>query len=703
MEYSFNNLYITRDGEPWFPVMGEIHYSRYPRQYWKESVYKMKAGGVDIVSCYVIWIHHEEIEGEYDFSGDRDLRSFIQTVKECGVKLLLRIGPWAHGEVRNGGFPDWLLKKGIDLRTNDPAYLELVGGYYRKIFEQAQGYLEKDGGPIIGIQIENEYGHVGGLQGEEGELHMRNLKALAVEAGFDVPLYTATGWGGAVTGGMLPVMGGYCDAPWDQRITEIEPSGNFIFTPERNDHNIGSDFGFGHGITFDLEKFPFLTAELGGGLQVTHHRRPIATGKDVGAMSLTKMGSGCSLLGYYMYHGGTNPDGKLTTLQESRATGYANDLPVKSYDFNAPVKEFGQLSESYREIRLLTTFLHDFGTDFCRMKPHFPENNPLYPINRKDLRYTVRRNENSGYLFVNNYQRRQEMAAHKQVKMVVENESERIEFPAFDVENGAFFFFPFGMKLNENAVLRMALATPFCRLNQEAWVFYGDCAPQFEIEGSTEGITLLHLSRREALNASKVVLDKEYLVISENDVIPMGDGLHFQGMSNELKFKTWPALTKEPDGFSVEYQDGYGIYTKDMTAVLAGVSSEVKALMESCENGVKTWKLRIPGADDAAALSEVIDAFLEIGYAGDRYEIELDGKMISDHFYTGQMVSVGLKRWDFPNELVIRVYPYYETDAVYLETYPQTENGSACRIDSLRLLSQWDVVIGGRYFGTEKI
>ena len=112
-EYGYNHLYLTKDKKPWFPIMGEIHYSRYPKAYWKESLWKMKAGGIDIVSCYVIWIHHEEIEGEYDFTGSRDLQSFVQAVKECGLKLILRIGPWAHGEVRNGGFPDWLLKMAI--------------------------------------------------------------------------------------------------------------------------------------------------------------------------------------------------------------------------------------------------------------------------------------------------------------------------------------------------------------------------------------------------------------------------------------------------------------------------------------------------------------------------------------------------------------------------------------------------------------
>ncbi len=103
--------------------------------------------------------------------------------------------------------------------------------------------MHKDGGPVIGIQIENEYGHVGGYGGETGEQHIRTLTALAKKLGFLTPYYTATGWGGAIIGDLLPVMAGYCEAPWDQRLTELEANENYVF-----------------------ESYPYLTAELGGGL-----------------------------------------------------------------------------------------------------------------------------------------------------------------------------------------------------------------------------------------------------------------------------------------------------------------------------------------------------------------------------------------------------------------------------------------------------
>ena len=102
--------------------MGEFHYSRMPEAQWEEEILKMKAAGVEIIATYVIWIHHEEIEGQFDWSGQRDLRRFVQLCGKHGMYVYPRIGPWAHGEVRNGGLPDWVLKRSA-VRRNDPSYL----------------------------------------------------------------------------------------------------------------------------------------------------------------------------------------------------------------------------------------------------------------------------------------------------------------------------------------------------------------------------------------------------------------------------------------------------------------------------------------------------------------------------------------------------------------------------------------------------
>ena len=112
-QYSYTEKYLEKNKKPIFPMMGEFHFSRYPAEFWEEEIRKMKAGGIDIISTYVIWIHHEEEEGVFDFSGQRDLKRFLELCEKWDMKVFLRIGPWPHGEVRNGGFPDWLVKKRI--------------------------------------------------------------------------------------------------------------------------------------------------------------------------------------------------------------------------------------------------------------------------------------------------------------------------------------------------------------------------------------------------------------------------------------------------------------------------------------------------------------------------------------------------------------------------------------------------------------
>jgi len=180
-EINLNSRSLLFDGQPVFPVMGEIHYSRVPQAEWREELLKMKAGGVDIVATYVFWIHHEEIEGQFDWSGQRDLKKFVQTCGELGLKVVVRCGPWCHGEVRNGGIPDWVqAHKDWKLRSTDTNFLAATKILYGEIARQLQGELWKDGGPVIGIQVDNEFGG--------SPNYLLALKKLAIEAGLDVPL-----------------------------------------------------------------------------------------------------------------------------------------------------------------------------------------------------------------------------------------------------------------------------------------------------------------------------------------------------------------------------------------------------------------------------------------------------------------------------------------------------------------------------------
>jgi len=695
--YTFDNKSIMRNGKRWFPIMGEIHYSRYPKQYWKESLCKMKAGGIDIVSAYAIWIHHEEIEGEYDFSGDRDLHGFVQACKDCDIKLLLRLGPWVHGEVRNGGFPDWLLKKDFQVRTNDEKYFSVVEKWYKKLFEQVAEFFElsEDENPIIGVQIENEFGHCGGLYDESGEVHMQRLQKMAQQIGFKVPLYTATGWGGARTGGMLPVMGGYCDAPWDPRITEIEPSGNYIFTYERNDHNIGSDYGLGEGITFDTSKFPYLTAELGGGLQVTHHRRTIAESTDIGAVALTKLGSGVNLLGYYMYHGGTNPEGKLTTLQESKETGYPNDLPEKSYDFRAPIREYGQISRTLRELKLYAYFVHDYGQKFCEMDAKVPADNPLLPDDIQHLRYSFRTDGKSGYAFVNNYVRLRNMPEFKNLSIKT---PEGVEFPPVCIKNKEYFFWPYNIEYGKYKV-KTATVTPLCSLKNGPYVFYNAQSDSrdsefFQLEDSNQKPDFLVLKKEDALNTWKT--KNGGIVITDGSFIQNHNGKEILTVRSNSVLYAYPELESSSDKIKKIAEENKNI-ARDLPAFNFAVY-EHKKVPESINNAVdfkevtpfskqsekavyKIVASSLVKKFEALSKENVSDCFLKLDYIGDSarlYSVSENGKtLIADNFYVGKNYDweIGLKRFmnqniDFSN-LELEIKPLMPDSEIYLEKWPE--------------------------------
>ena len=745
-KYSYDSRCLLRDGEPWFPVMGEMHYSRYREELWEESLRKMKAGGLEIVSVYVIWIHHEEEEGIFDFSGCRNLRGFLEACRKVGVLVFLRLGPWVHGEVRNGGFPDWIQAKerqGIVLRSNDAGYLDCVRRYWEQVYGQAKGFLYEDDGPVIGIQIENEYGHAGGLRGEEGEAHIRALTAMAKEIGFRVPLYTATGWGGACIGDLLPVMGGYCEAPWDQRLTELEPNVNFVFSHERNNHQIACDHHTGEEATFDESRYPFLTAELGGGIQVTSHRRPVAEGRDIGAMSVAKLGSGAALLGYYMYHGGSNPKGRRSTLQESRATGYPNDLPEINYDFNAPIRQYGTISDAYREVRLLALFLQEFGGELAAMETDICPDQVM-PDDFHTLRLSCRHGGGGGYVFFNNYQRRHKMDRHTDVALAGICEDGKIAFPPIDIEDGEYGFFPYLLKLG-NACLRTALATPLCRLRTEegdTWVFYGDYVPKTSGAGGSEGESagcpalhggtdedrtacfpgekertggfseaegpngmevpasaddgifiwegdvradILKLSRKEALWAQKLSLDQDYLVLAEDFVWEEEGTVRVTGGADTV-IRAFPRLPEERlPGFAECGQDGrFTVYERKIDGKAAGVA--VSLISRDAEKARYEVTVSYDGVRNRLTGR---DTFLKISYSGDRMEIYDGTEKINDHFYTGQEVPLSLGYFGFPERLEIVVYPLAEDAAVFLEKWPKMEDGCACRLDAVTVAEQY--------------
>ena len=443
------------DGKRVCPVMGEVHYSRIPVDEWATEVRKMKEGGVTIIATYVFWNHIEEQEGIFRWDGQRNLRHFIEICQQEQLPVVLRLGPFCHGEVRNGGIPDWVFTKSlpptpsqgegvptpIKVRSEDPRFLYLAERLYRQIFTQIQGLQWKDGGPVIAAQFDNEY------RGK-GE-YLMALKKIATTIGFDLPFYTRTGWPELATpvpfGEMLPLYGDYADGFWERSIEET--AGNyykaFNFSASQVSGAIGSeqlDYSNSQLSTFNSQlQYPYFTCELGGGMMPAYHRRPYIYPEDAYSMAIVKLGSGSNLLGYYMYHGGTNPEG-LTYLNETQrtiATNY-NDLPVKTYDFQAPLNEFGQKNPQYYLLRKLHLFMQEWGDVLAPMEASFPCKQDIQKGDDSFLRWSVRSKGESGFIFINNYERLQNLSAKKGVQL----EACGIKLPNLDIPANTMCILP---------------------------------------------------------------------------------------------------------------------------------------------------------------------------------------------------------------------------------------------------------------------
>ncbi|MEU6143782.1 beta-galactosidase [Streptomyces sp. NPDC047081] len=462
--------WLTRGGRPWFPVSGEFHYSRHPADAWEEELLKMEAAGVTAVASYIVWIHHEETEGRIRFDGDLDLRRFAELCARHGLDFIPRIGPWCHAEVRGGGLPDWLLARDCVPRTDDPAYLEAVRPWFAAIAGQLRGLDRAHGGPIVAIQIENE------LYDQPG--HLLTLKRMAQEAGLSAPLWTSTAWGGVrlPPDELLPLYGGYTETFW----TEADGGWpdtcrkHFFFTHQRDDEGIGADLRpttvrGGEPDAF-ADRFPWATCELGGGMAVAYHRRPRVEAADIGALGLTKIGCGSVWQGFYMFHGGTNPRGELSTFQESHATGYPNDLPVLTYDFQAPLGEHGQYRPSYHELRLQHLLLAEYGHLIAPMESVLPSHRPDGQHDRDTLRWAVRSDGASGFLFVNNHQPHEPLPDHPGTSFTVElpGGGGVLSLPSspVTVPSGAYFCWPLRLDV-AGLRLEWATAQPVCTVDAD--------------------------------------------------------------------------------------------------------------------------------------------------------------------------------------------------------------------------------------------
>ena len=722
---SANQRYLIRDGKPWFPIMGEFHYSRYPANNWEQEILKMKAGGIQVISTYVFWIHHEEIEGEFDWSGQRDLRHFVELCGKHGLYVWIRIGPWDHGEARNGGLPDWLVEK-TALRQNDPVYLAYVTRFFRQIGGQVKGLLWKDGGPIVGVQLENEYNVRGPGKGED---HILRLRELARDAGLDAPFYTVTGWDGAVipSRDVLPVFSGYPDGFWWRSLSELPPNPNYFFTKIRCQENVGENLTSLHPEIDTLDdKYPFLTAEMGGGMELAYHRRPLMTADDTAAMELVKLGAGVTMYGYYMFHGGTNPDGKRTTLQESQATGYPNDLPLKEYDFQAPLGEFGEANSSFGVLKAFHLFLNDFGAELAPMTSYLPARVPSGLHDVETPRVAARLQGDHGFLFINNYQRTYPLPERHNFQVQLELPGKTIAIPRrpVTIPSGTYTFWPVNLVLGDS-VLRYATAQLLCKLPSEntyvfaalpnvplEFVFEEDNAGVIEasdarIEKRTgivyvdvrgpgtkpafrlrkhngEWLDIIVLSQEQARNLWKLNLGgKERLLLSPTQLYVENDRLILMGSDpSQLKAEIYPKLEMPAGDFAMGQDGIFRTYQESvpplqLTATVEKVSdpkadSPLKMGKEtvvmpgdSAFESAAKWKIHLPQVTS----NIVSGVLLRITYQGDIARAYANGKLLTDDFYNGQPWVIGFSR-NTPDVLSgtveLRILPLQSEAPIYL-------------------------------------
>ena len=619
------------DGHRVCPVMGEIHYSRLPENEWRQEVRKMKEGGVTIIATYVFWNHIEEQEGIFRWDGQRSLRKFIEICRDEEIPVVLRLGPFCHGEVRNGGIPDWMFTKGCKLREQNPVFLGYAEKLYRQIFTQVQGLQWKDGGPVIAAQFDNEY------RGR-GE-YLMALKQIALKIGFDLPFYTRTGWPELRTpvpfGEMLPLYGDYADGFWDKEVKE--GAGNyykaFNFKAFRSSTAIGTDLLGKQEAKVNKgdEQYPYFTCELGGGMVTAYHRRPYIYPEDAYSMALVKLGSGSNLLGYYMYHGGSNPEGVLHTLNEVQTSpGTANnDLPVVTYDFQAPLGEFGQTYPQYYMLRPLHLFMQDYGELLAPMEASFPAPQDLKRGEDSVLRWAVRSKDGQGFIFVNNYERFFQLSAKKGIVL----EACGVKLPKLTIPSGCMAIFPVNVE-----GIRFATAQLVARREGKIYMM--------QVKGIPTTIALANgktLKNVKPRGLGKPVYENIYLLTQQE-----AEKLFLSEEDSQLSWANCQFNKVKEAG--------------PLRKIIKGKAKVAEAPSEADWNNAAVYRIELPDV-----VTPILHLYAQHLYRGDCARLYADGKLVADNFYYGRPFLYGL--WRLPKEckeLELRILPLQPDAPIYL-------------------------------------
>jgi hypothetical protein len=643
--------------------MGEIHYSRVPADEWQRAVRKMKEGGVTMIATYVFWNHVEEQEGVFRWDGQRNLRRFIEVCKHEEMPVVLRLGPFCHGEARNGGIPDWVFSKDCRVRDQNPVFLSFVEKLYRQIFTQVQGLQWKDGGPVIAAQFDNEY------RGK-GE-YLMALKKIALDTGFDLPFYTRTGWPELRTpvpfGEMLPLYGDYADGFWERSIEET--AGNyykaFNFKAFRSSTAIATEQidykeTSNNPTQTSNQDYPYFTCELGGGMATAYHRRPYVYPEDSYSMALVKLGSGSNLLGYYMYHGGTNPDG-VTYLNENQhtvATNY-NDMPVKTYDFQAPLGEFGQTYPHYYMLRPLHLFMQGWGEQLATMEASFPAPQDIEKGDDSQLRWAVRnieRGEESGsaFIFVNNYERLQNLSAKKDVRLTACG----VTLPRLTIPAGSMAIFP----VNVDGI-RYATAQLVAKRDGKIYMMQIAGIPTTIC--MQDGKTMKSLKPR---GMAKPVYKNFYLLTREQ-----AEHLFLEApdIPESLEFPESPSTSSDV-AFTKVKEAG------SPRQIPIGVQKVAEEPVDGDFDHAAVYKIELPAERDG---------LLEICYQGDVARLYADGRLVADNFYYGRPFLYGLWRLSKDvTELQLRILPFQPDAPIYL---PREANRTAGEsVKSIKIINR---------------
>ena len=744
---SVNSYYIELNNEPFFPVIGEFHYSRYPSMYWEESIQKMKAGGINTIATYVFWNIHERTEGAFDWSGNLNLKRFLELVEKNNLRAIVRLGPFCHGEMRNGGIPDWMYGRAFEIRSNDLEYLYYVDKLYAEIAKQIKGKLFRYGGPVIGVQLENEYQHsaapwefmypgsrkqytVADAQSsvvheqitisdginpwaDYGKAHMAKLKEIAQRHGLDVPLYTATGWGNAaiVEKGSIPVTAAYAYPFW----APPSPSPFYLF----KDLHADPDYS---PVSYESELYPSIPAEVGPGIQVKYSRRPIVDPKSVKPLMVRIIGSGSNGIGYYMYHGGSTPvfDGKYYNEE-------VNGIPRINYDFQAPIGQYGQTRYHYKSLRMLHMFLESFGQKLAPMKTVLPETNAsITPGNMQTLRYAVRSFGESGFVFIVNFQDHMEMTDIEDVRVEVIGKNESVYFPAAGTMNipaETSVIFPFNLNLGQ-VKIQSATVQPLTILSHEGTLRYVFSAiegiqPQLlfppdtkiagvenailvesnngiRIEGkgtdvisfSANGETCIVLPYEMALNSIKI---GERLFVSQSILFESNGLIHVISREESSEVTIYPKTNENP---SIAFADFQTIESpiREMSSFRIGfkkVTPEINVTKHSAQKFAVTIDRIYP---------ELNDIILEIDYVGDTGMAFVNGEMITDHFYHGSPWEIGLKSFAYQlkdAEIVFVFQPIY-ADYEFLgdlKTIPEFTNDSFLEVRGFQVIPEYRAIM----------